>query len=395
MQKNLSIVDILWRYQQHETLSELDRRILEDWLRQSQANEDLFDDISNEDAWNRQLAKLKSRDSKATWNLIRKRIEAGSSKKAPVLFGWKKYAAIAAIFAGAVTGTFILVTHHPKLMPDQDQTQAERFKNDVNPALPKPTLILANGTVIRLDTAHNGNLTASNLIWKTDSNSLTIQQTAKPAEDEFSTLTTPTGSSYQITLADGSRVWLNAGSSMTFPVSFPGNERRVILSGEGYFEITKNKNKPFLVDAGNGVVRVLGTEFNVRNYVDEPSEKTTLVQGLISLRAGPDSTILKPGHQAVLGRGGKIKTDSVNIQQAAAWRQNLFWFQDEPFDEIMNEIARWYPIHVTYKGPLTERFSGILPRSRSLIEVLKTLEVEEYVHFRIQGNEVQVIPRKT
>ncbi len=395
MQKSPSIVDILWRYQQHETLSELDRRILEDWLRQSEANEDLFDDISNEEAWNRQLAKLKSRDSKATWNLIRKRIEAGRSKRAPVGFHWKKYAAVAAIFAGAVTGTFILVTHRPKVIKDQDEPQAERFKNDVNPALPKPTLTLANGTVIRLDTARKGNLTASNLIWKTDSNSLVIQQTAKPAEDEFSTLTTPTGTSYQIRLADGSRVWLNAGSSLTFPVSFPGNDRRVILSGEGYFEITKNMNKPFLVDAGNGVVRVLGTEFNVRNYVDEPSEKTTLVQGLISLRAGADSTILKPGHQAVLGRSGKIKIASINTQQAVAWRQNLFWFQDEPFDEIMNEIARWYPIHVTYEGQLTERFSGILPRSRSLIEVLKTLELEDYVHFRIQGNEVQVIPRKT
>jgi transmembrane sensor len=395
MQKNPSIVDILWRYQQHETLTELDRRILEEWLRQSEANEDLFDDISNEEAWNRQLATLKSKDSKATWNLIRERIEAGGTKRVPVLFHWKKYAAIAAVFAGAVIGTFFLVIHRHSLMRDQDQPQVERFKNDVAPAVPKPTLTLANGTVIDLDTARTGNLTASNSIWKTDSNSLVIQQITKQADEELSTLTTPTGTSYQLTLADGSRVWLNAGSSLTFPESFTGKERKVILSGEGYFEITKNKDKPFLVDAGNGVVRVLGTEFNVRNYIDESSEKTTLVKGLISLRAGADSTMLRPGHQAILGRGGRIMIDSVNMQQAVAWRQNLFWFQDEPFDEIMNEIARWYPIHVTYKGPLTERFSGILPRSRSLIEVLKTLELEEYVHFRIQGNEVQVIPRKT
>ncbi len=395
MQKNPSIVDILWRYQQHETLSELDRRILEEWLRQSEANEDLFDDISNEEAWNRQLALRKSKDSKAGWNLIRERIEAGQIKKVPVLFNWKKYAAIAAVFAGAVLGTFFLVIHRPGIMRDQDQPQAERFKNDVAPAAPRPTLTLANGTVIGLDTVRTGNLSASNSIWKTDSNSLVIQQPAKPVDQEFSTLTTPTGTRYQLTLADGSRVWLNAASSLRFPESFTGNERKVILSGEGYFEITKNKDKPFLVEAGNGVVRVLGTEFNVRNYIEESSEKMTLVKGLISLRSGADSTMLRPGHQAILRRGGKITFDSVNIQQAVAWRQNLFWFQDEPFDEIMNEIARWYPIHVTYQGPLTERFSGILPRSRSLIEVLKTLELEEYVHFRIQGNEVQVIPRKT
>ena len=389
------IVSILTRYQQHEKLSEPEMRILEEWLRQSEAHEDLFDDLSNEEGWNREIAALQAKDDRATWSRIKERIEAMQEKPAARIIPWKKYVAIAAIFAGAVFGTYFLVTHKSGVIKEGTESQAGRFKNDVAAASPQATLTLPNGTVIRLDTAQTGNLAASKTIWKTDSNSLVFQQTAKPGDEKLNTLTTPTGTRYQITLADGSRVWLNAGSSLQFPSSFAGNQRRVILSGEGYFEITKNKTKPFLVEAGSGLVRVLGTHFNVRSYAAEPTEKTTLLEGLISLRAGFYSTVLRPGEQASLQPGGKISVDSVNTDQVVAWRQNLFWFQSESFEDIMAEISRWYPIHVTYQRQLTERFTGILPRSRSLIEVLKTLELAGYVNFRIQGNEVQVIPRKT
>jgi transmembrane sensor len=395
MQKQPSIVDILFRYQRQEPLTEEDKRMLEDWLRVSEGNQDLFNDISNEEEWNRKLEILKAKDSRATWNLIRERIEAGQERPAPGIFPWRKYAVIAAIFAGAVAGTYLLVRHHNGIIPAREETQEERFKNDVAEADPKPTLSLPDGTLIRLEKAPEGILNAANSIWKTDSNSLLVKASADQAEGKFSTLTTPIGTRFMITLADGSQVWLNAGSSLQFPSAFSGPQRKVILSGEAYFEIARNASQAFVVEAGGSTTRVIGTHFNIRSYPTEPTTKTTLLEGLVRFRAGTDSVVLRRGEQASLRHSGIISVDSVNTQASVAWRENLFWFESESFGSIMNELARWYPIRVSYQGKITEKFTGILPRSRSLIEVLKILEFTGHVNFRIKGDLVEVIPRKT
>lgn len=395
MQKPSSIVDILFRYQQQDSLTEEDRRVLQDWLGTSEANQDLFDEISNAEEWNRKIEVLKSRDSRAGWNLIRERIEAG--QEIPVLrtMPWKKYAAVAAIFAGAVVGTYLLTRHNNGIVQIREQTQEERFKNDVIAPAPDATLTLADGTLVRLNRAALGRLKEANAILKTDSNSLSIRGSNREPEEKFNTLTTPIGTRYQLTLADGSRVWLNAGSSLQFPTAFSGTERKVILLGEAYFEIAKNPGKPFMVSAASSTTRVLGTHFNVRSYPTESTTKTTVLEGVVGFRAGADSVAVRPGQQASLRRNGKITLDSVNTQAATAWRKNLFWFQAESFESILDELARWYPIRVKYAGKIPEKFTGILPRSPSLIDVLKSLEFAGSVNFRINGNEVEVIPRAT
>ncbi len=397
------IVSILTRYQRQEPLSESEKRILENWLRASEANQDLFNDLSNEEGWNREIADLQAKDDSATWSRIQERIEAMQEKPAPVhyIFPFKRWAAIAAIFIVAVAGTYFLIGHHNSIFPERNETQAERFRNDIPEAKPQPMLTLANGTQIRLDTASPGRLAVQqndnneNNIWKTDSNSLVIKETANGREERLNTLSTPIGTQYRLTLSDGSRVWLNAGSGLQFPSTFTGAYRKVILTGEAYFEVAKNAAKPFYVETGNSSTRVLGTHFNVRSYATEPTTKTTLLEGLVIFRAGRDSAVLRPGRQASLRQNGIISVDSVNVQQAVAWRDNLFWFQAETFEGIMTELGRWYPIRVHYQGKISEKFSGILPRGRSLIEVLKTLELAGYVNFRVSGNEVDVIPRKT
>jgi ferric-dicitrate binding protein FerR (iron transport regulator) len=396
-----SIVDILYRYQQQESLTEEDRRILEDWLQASEANQDLFNDISNKEEWNRKLEVLKSRDSRPGWNRILERIEAGTEK--PVLrpIPWKKYATVVAIFGGAVAGTYLLVARNDGVMQVREQTQEERFKNDVIAASPDATLTLADGTLVRLNRAGIGKLKEANSIWKTDSNSLSIRESNVGPEERFNTLTTPTGTRYQLTLADGSAVWLNAGSSLQFPTAFSGTERKVILSGEAYFEIAKDPEKPFMVEAASSTTRVLGTtwvlgaHFNVRSYPTESTTKTTVLEGVLRFREGTDSVAVRPGQQASLRQNGRITLDSVNTQAATAWRENLFWFQAESYESIMDELARWYPIHVKYQGKIADKFTGILPRGHSLVEVLKSLEVAGSVNFRINGAEVEVMPRAT
>ncbi|MDP4128906.1 MAG: FecR domain-containing protein [Bacteroidota bacterium] len=395
MQKIPSIVDILWRYQQREPLSSEDEEQLRNWLRESEENELLFDDLSNHAKWEADMADLKARDSRATWNRIRERVKTGHESPVAGMRSWKKYATVAAIFAAAVFGTYLLLKSRRENFQQTEESQAIRFKNDVQAGIPQATLRLASGKLIRLDTARAGNLAIPESIWKTDSNSLVLQGVSGSLEKSFNTLTTPNGTQYQITLADGSRVWLNAGSSLQFPSVFSGNERRVVLTGEGYFEVAKNLQKPFLVQSGLGLVRVMGTHFNVRNYSSEQEFRTSLLEGLVCFKAGEDSVLLRPGQQSVLTEKGKVRVDSTDTRQAVVWREHLFWFQAEPFEEIMGEIARWYPIQVVYKGKIDEHFSGILPRNRSLIETLRTLELAGYVYFIIEGNEVQVIPRKT
>jgi ferric-dicitrate binding protein FerR (iron transport regulator) len=395
MQKHSPIVDILFRYQQRQSLTEEERRMLQDWLGASEANQDLFDEISNEEAWDRRLEVLKSRDGRAGWNLIRERVEAGQEKPAPHAMPWKKYAAVAAIFAGAVVGTYLLVRHNSGVIEVREQTQEERFKNDVIAATPDATLTLANGMLVRLNRAPPGQLKEANSIWKTDSSSLSIRADNAGPDGKFNTLATPVGTRYRITLADGSRVWLNAGSSLQFPTAFSGTERKVILLGEAYFEIAKDRGKPFMVEAASSTTRALGTRFNVRSYPTEPTTRTTVLEGVVRFRAGADSVAIRPAQQATLLQNGKIRLDSANTQAAVAWRQNLFWFQAESFESIMEELARWYPVRVKFAGKIPEKFTGILPRSHSLIDVLKSLEFAGSANFRINGNEVEVLPRAT
>jgi len=232
MQKIPSIVDILWRYQQREALSSDDEEQLRNWLRESEENELLFDDLSNHAKWEADMADLKARDSRATWNRIRERVKAGHENPVVGMRSWKKYATVAAIFAAAVLGTYLLLKSRHENFQQTEESQAIRFKNDVQAGIPQATLALASGKLIRLDTARTGNLAIPESIWKTDSNSLVLQGVSGSEEKSLNTLTTPNGTQYQITLADGSRVWLNAGSSLQFPSVFSGNERRVVLTGE-------------------------------------------------------------------------------------------------------------------------------------------------------------------
>jgi transmembrane sensor len=223
---------------------------------------------------------------------------------------------------------------------------------------------------------------------------------------QYNTLTNPVGSKViNIRLADGTKVWLNAGSSFTYPVAFRGRERRVCISGEAYFEVAHNTAKPFYVTKKNLEVRVLGTQFNVNAYDNEKDIKVTLLEGSVRVATkrkstggvAPGQLTLRPGQQAVnqVSTDGISLVSNINIEQAVAWKDDRFQFQQTNIQEVMRQIARWYNVTIEYRGKMVAiNFDGVLSRQASITELLKRFEATDLVRFEIEGNKIIVIANK-
>jgi transmembrane sensor len=308
---------------------------------------------------------------------------------------WRRYIAAAAII-GLVALTGILWWAKRNEVSDS-RVVANVYKNDVKPGGTHAVLTLANGAHIILDSAGKGNLVnqgGAQLI-KVDSGNLAYKAMASDGDAlSYNTLTTPAGGQYQVTLSDGTRVWLNALSSIRFPTTFfKGGGRSVDLTGEAYFEVAKDKKRPFHVNANGVDVQVLGTEFNVNAYPDEPSIKTTLVRGSVRLAKASATLLLKPGEEGqTSGTSGLVLDKNVNIDQTLAWKNGKFSFEGANIRTIMRQIGRWYNVEVRYQGdPGNYLFDGQIGRDLNLSEVLTGLS-QSNVHFKIDGNVITVLP---
>jgi len=259
----------------------------------------------------------------------------------------------------------------------------------------KASLILSDGTTIVLDDAANGLLTtqAGIKISKTTDGQLKYDA-SRPLQSHtsgFNTIHTPRGGQYQVVLPDGSSVWLNAASSLKFPTVFSGNERKVELTGEAYFEVAKNKANPFIVTSGNQTLEVLGTHFNVNAYQDDGKIRTTLLEGSIKVSHTKTNafSLLVPGQQAQLEK--EIRVTKVDVHQSIAWKRGYFAFAGENIKTLMQQISRWYDVEVEYEGNLTtEGFVGSMSRFENVSEVLHMLELTGMVHFKIDGRKIIV-----
>jgi ferric-dicitrate binding protein FerR (iron transport regulator) len=196
-----------------------------------------------------------------------------------------------------------------------------------------------------------------------------------------------------MTLSDGSKVWLNAGSSVRFPVAFTGNERKVSITGEAYFEVARDAYKPFIVKDinRNAEVQVLGTHFNVNTYDDEPVMKVTLLEGAVKVIKGISTRLLKPGQQAQVGSDVKVIT-GIDTEEVMAWKNGRFQFKKASLQEVMRQVARWYDVEIVYEGKIIpQEFGGKMQRDLKLSEVLEGL-AKSQVHFRIEKKKVVVMP---
>jgi transmembrane sensor len=273
-----------------------------------------------------------------------------------------------------------------------------RYRDDVAPGRNAAILTLAGGKQLLLDS------TAAGIIGKQgdatiNNNNGRLTYTAlheKPAELFYNTLRTAKGNQYQLALPDGTKVWLNAASSITYPTAFTGDQRKVTISGEAYFEVAANKSLPFIVQEGNMTVQVLGTHFNINGYDDEPTMKTTLLEGAVRVLIGDDSSQLKPGQQAMLIRNSaRISVvNDANTDEAMAWKNGQFMFSDAPIESVMHQVARWYNVDVVYDTPVSGHFVADIPRNSPLSQVLKLLELTDQVHFKLEGRKITVTRRK-
>lgn len=271
------------------------------------------------------------------------------------------------------------------------------------PQTNRATVTLANGTQLVLDSMANGTLAlqAHAQLVKLAGGQIAYKDAASGAgttEPVYNTLTNPRGSQMvTVSLSDGTRVWLNAGSSITYPVVFTGKKRQVELKGEGYFEVAKKAGQRFVVTARGVQTEVLGTHFNINAYEEEADTKITLLEGVVKVQL-PGATqqsahILKPGEQASVTAAGKLTTVRPDLEQVMAWKQGDFYFSGADIETVMRQAARWYDLDIEYRGRVTGTLSGDVSRSVNASELFHMLELTGRVAFEIQGRKVIVIPK--
>ncbi|HEV3224853.1 MAG TPA: FecR family protein [Puia sp.] len=311
----------------------------------------------------------------------------------PRRIGWRKIAAAIIILGVVLSGSIFFLTRKSSTEAVKTVVKPLRYPKDIVTRGNNAILTLSNGTIIVLDTAKKGVIAeqGNEKVIMMDSGQLSYTPATiigtYSTDIRYNTISTPRAAQYQIFLSDGTKVWLNAASSLRYPTTFSGKNRIVELQGEGYFEVTKNKEKPFLVRTAGMEVAVLGTRFNIMAYEDENAIQTTLLEGLVKVNHGNQSDLLDPGKKAVLRRDNSILTvGDANVNQAVAWKNGYFYFDRSDIKTIMRQVSRWYDLDIVYEAPVPDmQFSGKIERKLPLSGITRLLESSQ-IHFRIEGN---------
>ena len=351
------------------------------------------------ETWFNVQASKKENTRIADFQAMNKRIMEGlpegslvQTKKAKL---WPRWVAAASIVMAVLTGSYFYYQEQP-ISPKATNV----YTNDVTAGKNGATLTLANGQKILINDALAGNIVneAGVKITKTAKGEIFYEVTGNNSKIlTYHTLTTTRGEQAQVRLPDGTLVFLNSASSLKYPTIF-GKERNVELSGEAYFQVAHNKQKPFNVASNGQQVKVLGTHFNINSYADEKVTKTTLLEGAVrlsSLREGTiiQSQVLEPGQQAILSPAGALKVEQVNADEVIAWTDGKFIFDSESIESIMRKLSRWYDVEVVYEGNVKDRqFAGTISRKDNISKILDKITFTQSVHFKIEGRRVTVMP---
>ncbi|QEC43321.1 FecR family protein [Pseudobacter ginsenosidimutans] len=316
---------------------------------------------------------------------------------------WLRYAAALIVLAGIAVMAIVMFRNS-----GSSKQEIVATPENILPGSDKAILTLADGRSIALDTVKAGLMAMQGQaqIEKKEDGQIVYNGTNAGKEIMMNTLSTPRGGQYRLLLPDGTEVWLNAASSIRYPASFAGNERRVTITGEAYFDVAKNKSKPFFVDIdGKASLEVLGTSFNINAYSDEPVINTALLEGAVRVtaltslqkrsqsdKAEPSNIVLRPGQQASIDKSGIMKVDLAERSIVMAWREGVFRYNYTDFDVVLRQLSRWYDIDVQYeKGIPDQKFTGEIRRDYTLSQALSILEGMD-VHFRLEGKKLIVLP---
>jgi len=376
------ILMLLQKYQEG-ILSDADKDKLDAWYLDKSLNSDKqLTDYELEDSYEYLKSKLPLKQKQKVFSI------------------WPRVAVAASIVFLLGSGIFYFTSSK---QPSQNIQVVEKVK-EIAPGGNRGILTLSNGKQIILSDISSKDVIAKEgeedeVTIKMDENGVITyvinpnSDTSKEDANSFNTLSTPTGGQYNIVLADGTKVFLNAVSSIKYPTQFNGDQRIVELEGEAYFEVAKNKNKPFLVKSDNQIIEVLGTHFNVHAYNNESVVKTTLLEGSVAVSYKNQKTVLKPGQQSNASNGfTKILVKEVDTEEAIAWKNGRFKFDNADLKSVMKQLERWYGIKVEYRGDVSDvRFNGGTFRNKNLSEVLKVLELSN-IKFKVEGKTVIVYP---
>lgn len=392
----LDIAKLIARKRQGSLLPEEEKALIT-WLSESRDNEMLYEELMSPAFLENELDALTvaatQRAATKVYDTIRfeKQVHVVKMRPRSLLYKVVGVAAMLALLLG-IYFTEKQTGNKPAISANQIATA------DVKPGHTGAILTLADGSTLLLDTMSNGAIPVQ------AANSLTLRDGALvysktgniPAPTAYNTITTPNGRQFKVLLPDGTAVWLNAASSLRYPVTFNDKERRVEMSGEAYFEVAKEEARPFVVSTGTTTVDVLGTSFNISNYANEKLLTATLLTGKIKMNTpGVVGKILNPGDQAIKAT---TANDFMVIQhtdptQVIAWKNGVFDFENVEMEQAMRQLARWYNLEVVYeKGIPDIRFGGKISRQMTLMHLLQVLEQSE-VHFRLEeGRRLIVLP---
>jgi ferric-dicitrate binding protein FerR (iron transport regulator) len=316
-------------------------------------------------------------------------------QKTKIVSMWTIRIAAACLVGVIALSTLVWFKVHLKQPTAEIKQIAKSNNNDVKPGGNKAVLTLADGSIIILDEAENGELVqqGNTKVVKIDGKlnyNVSEMSTQQPM---FNTITTPRGGQYQVVLPDGSQVWLNSVSSLRFPTFFNGKQRRVEITGEAYFEVAKNKEMPFIVSVNGAEIEVLGTHFNVNAYSDESTIRTTLLEGSVKFVKEGNVAILKPGQQSQMYLNGQLKIiNDVEIEKVVAWKNGFFFFESSDFKTVSKQLSKWYDVEVVYDREIDDLFYAKVPRSTKLSDLLKALSLTGKINFKIEGNRIIVLP---
>lgn len=388
--KDPIIDDILYKAISGEELTAREQTLLNDWLAANEANRAMYANWKDETYFRQKLMEVHQIDVADAKRKIDEKI-AATGRVIPLRRSWIPYAAAAVLLIGVMTYFWINKSTPPT--PAQPDTKLAIHQNDVAPGQNKAVLTLSDGRKIALDSNNINNLTEQGNLIKNKNGQLVYEPNSKHTNEVlYNTLTTARGETYSIILSDGSTVTLNSASSIRYPIVFPNGERKIEVTGEAFFEVSKDPHQPFIVQASGMEIKVLGTVFNVNAYEEENRITTTLLEGKVQLTKEKNIENLIPGEQAEVLPSGSIQVKkNADMDKAVGWKKGLFVFKGDDVKTIMNQLSRWYDVNVVYKGTIKDKFTGIINRNLPVSVVLEMLQ-QSTAHFNIDGRTITVTP---
>lgn len=374
---HFKIADLIAK-QLREGLHADEAALLNGWRHEHPDNQALYEWLTDPVNLQEALRTWPAEPDEAAWQSLMANLPVYDERN----FFLRKILPYAALLATCIISAGLWWTHRPPAtLPAVAPAKQVVTATDIRPKGKVATLKLDNGTAVPLDSTH-----------------ALVQAVAQLPDNSINVVETPRGGEFQLTLPDGSKVWINNASSLRFPAHFHNADRHVYLSGEAYFEIAPDAKHPFIVSTPKATIRVLGTRFNVSAYKDDRYESTVVSSGLVqvvSLATPAAPVLLKPGFELMIGKGkDSIQIDQADLEATLAWKEGLFIFDSAPLDDVMQRVARWYDVRVEYHLPPDEtlHFTGRIQKYENIKALLHLLELTRRVRFEVKDRTVSVYP---